>query len=299
MEDILLVHRKSNRNFTGLPAQAAVWQTCLRSILFCNETDLVLFNDALESEDQILRGKEALTFLLEILCGLHSPILGETEVFGQFKNFMEKRREAEDLLFADSQKWLSFIISEVKRTRSEYLTGMGSQSYGSLLRKYCKDTQDIAILGSGQLAQEILPWLAHKKNLHVVCRSPEKIEKFAEKFNNLSLKTYTQAFATCDAMIVAAPLSDDLILNLLRSMHCPPSYIFDLRGEENQLALSAATYSPQTQVLGLHQFFSEIEETKKETSSKILALKMYLHEKAQAFMQRTELRPLGWDDLCA
>ncbi|NUN07120.1 MAG: NAD(P)-binding domain-containing protein [Bdellovibrio sp.] len=299
MEDILLVHRKSNRNFIGLPAQAAVWQTCLRSILFCSEADFDFCSQSLESEDQVLRGQDALTFLLEVLCGLHSPILGETEVFGQFKSFMEKRREAKDLLFADSQKWLSFTLAEVKRTRAEHLTGLGSQSYGSLLRKYCKDAQDVAILGSGQLAQEILPWLAHKKNLHLVCRSPEKIEKFAEKFNNLSLKTYKQVVTTCDTLIIAAPLSDELILNLLDSMPCPPASIFDLRGEENNLALGASQRAPQTQVLGLQQFFSEIEETKKETSVKLLALKMYLQEKALAFMQRTELHPLGWDDICA
>jgi glutamyl-tRNA reductase len=49
----------------------------------------------------------------------------------------------------------------------------------------------------------------------------------------------------------------------------------------------------------LQQFFSEIEETKKDRQTKIQQVKEYLMEKALAFTQRTELRPLGWDDICA
>ncbi len=51
--------------------------------------------------------------------------------------------------------------------------------------------------------------------------------------------------------------------------------------------------------MSLQQFFAEIEEMKKDTDVKIKTLKEHLLEKALAFVQRTELRPLGWDDLCA
>ena len=139
MEDILLVHRKSNRNFSPELQQAAIWKTCLRQILFITENEINAISDELTSEDQILRGEAGLSLLLEILCGLHSPIVGETEVFGQFKSFIDGRKALNDSLFADHQKWLSFVLTEVKRTRAEHLVGIGSQSYGSLLRRHTKN----------------------------------------------------------------------------------------------------------------------------------------------------------------
>ena len=299
MEDILLVHRKSNRKFMSAPSQAAVWQTCLRSILFCDDTDLLQHQDLLEPEDQVLRGPEALHFLLEILCGLHSPVIGETEVFGQFRNFVETRRQQQDVLFSESQKWLAFVFAEVKRARAEHLIGIGSQSYGSLLRKYCKDIESGTFLGSGQLMQEILPWLAHKQQVNIVCRQPEKIRLLVEKFNNLQVTTYKEPPKSSEALIIAAPLKDESVLQLCQQMHCPPEFIYDLRGEENNLASLVSHQASDVRVLSLQQFFSEIEDTKKETLIKINALKALLLDKALSFTQRTELRPLGWDDICA
>ncbi|KYG68534.1 hypothetical protein AZI87_04640 [Bdellovibrio bacteriovorus] len=299
MEDILLVHRKSNRNFSESLQDAAIWKTCLRKILFCTEGELAGYADVLEKEDHILRGEQALSLLLEILCGLHSPIVGETEVFGQFKNFVESRKQLGDTLFGDHQKWLNFIMAEVKKTRAEHLVGIGSQSYGSLLRRYTKDLETVTMCGSGQLAQEILPWLAHKKALQAICRDPAKLQNFSEKYNNLTITTYNESYIHGEAMVIAAPLSDARILELMSKQDTRPTAVFDLRGEENELDSLIAEKFPHVVFMGLHQFFAEIEETKKDTHNKIQALKAHLLEKAVAFMQRTELRPLGWDDLCA
>ncbi|WII72431.1 hypothetical protein QJS83_00935 [Bdellovibrio sp. 22V] len=299
MEDILLVHRKSNRNFAESLQDAAIWKTCLRQILFCTEIELNSYADVFEKEDQILRGENALSLLLEILCGLHSPIVGETEVFGQFKNFVESRKQLGDTLFADHQKWLQFILAEVKKTRSEHLVGLGSQSYGSLLRRNTKDLGSVTVCGSGQLAQEILPWLAHKASMQAICRDPAKLQNLAEKYNNLTITTYNESYIHGEAMVIAAPLSDARILELLSRQDTRPVAIYDLRGEENNLPSLIAAQYPHVSLTGLHQFFAEIEETKKDTQTKIQALKQTLLEKAVAFMQRTELRPLGWDDICA
>lgn len=305
MEDILLVHRKSNKNFGEglndfLPG-TAVWKTCLRKILFCTEADLDVHAESIEANDVILRGENALSLLLEILCGLHSPIVGETEVFGQFRNFVDSRRELGDVLFADHQKWLQFIMAEVKKTRAEHLVGLGSQSYGSLLRRYSKDFSDVTVCGSGHLALEILPWLAQKKSVQVLCRKPSVLDGFTNnsKFQNLTVGTYNDSYIHGEALVIAAPLTDARILELMHRQDTRPVVIYDLRGEENNLAALLAIQFPHVTLMGLHQFFAEIEEKKKDTLPKIQALKDLLLEKSLAFMQRTELRPLGWDDLCA
>ncbi|MFM6929389.1 MAG: hypothetical protein ACKOX6_13055 [Bdellovibrio sp.] len=299
MEDILLVHRKSSKNFAESLQDSAVWKTCLRQILFCREDEVNNFLEVLEPEDKILRGEEGLSLLLEILCGLHSPIVGETEVFGQFRQFVDSRKTLNDTLFADNQKWLNFIMAEVKRTRAEHLVGIGSQSYGSLLRRYSKDMDSVTICGSGQLAQEILPWVAHKRTVQVLCRECTKMRSFAEKFDNLSIVNYNEAYVHGEAMVIAAPLSDARILELIAKQDTRPVVIYDLRGEENNLPALIQEKFPRVTLMTLQQFFAEIEETKKDRQTKIQQIKEYLMEKALAFAQRTELRPLGWDDICA
>ncbi|WP_413558797.1 hypothetical protein [Bdellovibrio sp. HCB209] len=299
MEDILLVHRKSSKNFAESLQDAAVWRTCLRQILFCREDEVNSFVEVLEPEDQILRGEKAFSLLLEILCGLHSPIVGETEVFGQFRNFVEARKALGDTLFADNQKWLNFIMAEVKRTRAEHLVGIGSQSYGSLLRRYTKDMESVTICGSGQLAQEILPWLAHKQSVQVLCRECTKMRSFAEKYDNLTIVNYNEAYVHGEAMVIAAPISDARILELISKQDTRPHVIYDLRGEENNLPALIESQFPRVTLMTLQQFFAEIEETKKDRLTKLEQIRSYLLEKALAFAQRTELRPLGWDDICA
>lgn len=302
-EELILIHRLASSDPQGELSFSnvenfAVWKTCLRRILFCNESDFHLCSHLLQKQDQILKGEEALSFLLEVLCGLHSPVVGETEVFGQFKLFIEARKGLQEPLFADHQKWLQFILAEVKKVRSEHLVGIGSQSYGSLLRRHTKTVETVSICGSGHLAQEILPWLAHKRSLHLVCREPAKLQAWAEKYNNLQVSPYTAPQLFGEALIVAAPLSDSRIVDLL---HQAPEvrFVYDLRGEENSLPSLISTHFPKVQLMGLQKFFAEIEETKKDTHAKIQLVKNHLFEKALAFMQRTELRPLGWDDLCA
>lgn len=119
MEDILLVHRKSNINFDEgfkeLFEGAAIFGTCLRKIFFCEEVDLHQYLDALKPEDQILRGEKAISLLLEILCGLHSPIVGETQVFGQFKQFIDDRKKLGDTLFGDHQNGLTSSWPKLKK----------------------------------------------------------------------------------------------------------------------------------------------------------------------------------------
>ena len=69
------------------------WQTCLRRILFLNANDNRALIEAAEDQlvpptVEIFRAQEAYRFLLEVICGLNSPIVGETAVMGQFKEFL-------------------------------------------------------------------------------------------------------------------------------------------------------------------------------------------------------------------
>ena len=291
MEDILLIHRKANSN---LSFQGSVWKTCLRQIYFCRPSELHLVQ-ALPS-DSILQEESAISFLIEVLCGLHSPIVGETEVFGQFKQFTEARREAGDLLFHPQQRWLQFVMNEVKKVRAQHLIGIGSHSYGSLIRKLTKEFDQVTVLGGGQLTSEILPWLSAKKVISVVSRSPEKLTAFTSKLPQLILSNYFEAAPTNEVMIIAGAVPDEQIQQFLLNQTIQPKVIIDLRGELNSLK----RFVPAgTRLVVLTEFFKQLEDSKKELEEKITILQIFIRAQSLDFINRVELRPLGWDDLCA
>ncbi len=299
MEDILLVHRKSSNNSAHLLSGQAlckrvVWKTCLRQILFL---DADAFPFDIEKEDQILRGEEALHFLLEVLCGLQSPVLGETEVLGQFKNYVQARRDEGDPLFSENQKWLQFLLVEVKRVRAEFVQGLGSNSYGSLIRRQTRSQQSMSLLGAGHLVSEILPWVAAKREVQVISRHPEKLQAFVDKWAHLKLENYTNLQSLKEVLVIAAPLEDSQIMNLLEQHGHQVKFIYDLRGEKNHLPELAQ--KRDLQVIALSELFVQLEEFRKENLEKIQAIKNIISERVVQFMERSELRPMGWDDLCA
>lgn len=298
MRDIFLVHRKNinsynkNRNrfesaetigaASDFPCELqhfAIWKTCLRKMLFCREDDLQFVQAYLSEQDEIIKGEKALSLLLEILCGLHSPVIGETEVFGQFKSFVETRKKLNDVLFFDDQKWLKLINTEVKMVRSNYLVGIGSQSYGSILRRRTKGIESTIICGSGQLALEILPWMSKKKLIQIICRSPHKLQEHKGKFRQLHTQTYDQSPQASDSVIIASPLSDEEILRLIQKMPSLPIVIFDLRGEENILGDVVRLRFPTIEVVGLQKIFDEIKRAKKNTEAKVQEIKKYIFDR--------------------
>src|SRR5262245_31694765 len=136
-----------------LPVGALVWRTCLREVAFAEEPE----NVRGQSDDArpLIEG-EAYRLLLEILCGLQSPMLGETQVMAQFKAFLAA--------LDGSSAWLNRIgqrlLADAREIRTEYLQGLGSRSYGSAVRQYLTTCRHAVIVGTGKLANEVLPFLA-------------------------------------------------------------------------------------------------------------------------------------------
>ena len=158
------------------------WETCLRKIAFGQAEHL----DELEMRegDQIFRGTEAYRLCLEIICGLHSPLVGETEVLGQFKGAVEVGSLPATPWGVEMKRFVRALLEDAKRIRATHLAGLGSQSYGSLLRRELKANPVIHILGGGHLTGEILPWLCKDQSRTVIVhvRSLERAEMMRAKF---------------------------------------------------------------------------------------------------------------------
>ena len=94
--DMILIHRPGGHGRSTLADDlrprlaeeqpAFCWQTCIRQIALIDESQLENVRPTLLRGDEIYHEDVGYRFLLEVICGLHSPLIGETEVYGQFKN---------------------------------------------------------------------------------------------------------------------------------------------------------------------------------------------------------------------
>jgi hypothetical protein len=107
-------------------------------------------------------GHEAYAFLLRFACGLESKLVAETEVFGQLKQAWREFESRGSQLARGLSPLIQQLFQDAKAVRSEFLSSLGSASYGSQLRRLLGDevaAGPILLLGAGQLAQAVAPWL--------------------------------------------------------------------------------------------------------------------------------------------
>jgi glutamyl-tRNA reductase len=300
---IVNLRREAREKMPAL-LNAIEWQTCLRRILFLNANEHAELIQSVEAGEivppvvEVFRAQEAYGFLLEVICGLNSPIVGETAVMGQFKAFLQ------DAKFPNSS-WGNFLrqlatnlLIDAKRVRTAHLQGLGSQSYGSLVRQHVKGISEVAVLGSGKLAREILPWLIGKTKVRVFCRNLERANHLEEEFPEIELNEYSDADAGWSqadaALVVAAPLKAKDVAGWAQSQQVSFTKCLDLRGE----ALTDAVRL-QTLLIPLHELFAALRAERERLAGHVEAARAEIKLLVVRQKQQAQFRPFGWEDLCA
>ena len=160
------------------------WKTCMRSIYIGDKR--LCDVDILSYEK--FYAYTAYQFLLEAVCGFHSDLFGETEVMHQFKIRFDDKNLSDTPFDFYLKKLKNYILEDVKFIRSKYLQNRGEQSYGGLVRKYTQNIKDITLIGTGQLAEKILPWIAKEKITQLVGRNQERLNLLARKYQIQQIK---------------------------------------------------------------------------------------------------------------
>lgn len=278
LQDFAIVHRRKPLEFA--PGAWPLWSTCLRSLAFTESPE---GDVALLPTDEVYQNTDAYRFLLEIVCGLHSPIAGETEVFGQFKNFAAQWTAQEPR----RKPLVQTLLNDAKAIRTQHLSGFGTQSYGGWVRKHL-NAKRVHVIGGGVLAREILPYLSKNKIeviMHV--REPAKVDFFTGRVCALKERSFDDG-----ALLIAAPVSDAAVAAWLGGRL--PEELFDLRETSASSQLRA-----RRQVHGLHEIFAQIEATKSRLQPRLEEVRREIRTRAVRLAERSLLRPQGWDDLCA
>jgi len=130
-------------------------------------------------------GPEAYAFLLRFACGLESRLLGETEIFGQVKESWRQFSANPGLQSRQLDGVVQMMFQDVKDIRAQQLSGLGSASYGSQVRRLLGEPSPgpTLLVGAGQLAQAVAPWIpvdaGAEGALLIWNRSPAKARELA------------------------------------------------------------------------------------------------------------------------
>lgn len=279
-------------------------QTCLRRILFLNAHDNRDLIETVESSNliplnvEIFRGQQAYAFLLEVICGLNSPIVGETAVMGQFKEFLLNAKFPKTSWGNFLRQLATNLMIDAKRVRHNHLQGIGSQSYGSLVRQHVKGLPTVAVLGSGKLAREILPWLIGKTKVRVFYRNWQHAKDLLEEYPEIELVQYSDGDNGWEqgeaGLVIAAPLNADQVARWSQVQSVSFTKCLDLRGE----AASDPIALP-TPVIKLNELFEALRTERERLAGHVEAARAEIKQLVQRQSQQAQFRPFGWEDLCA
>ena len=265
------------------PDSALVWKTCVREIA------LVDARAPLPTGASVWHDEAAYAHLLEVICGLDSPMVGETEVLHQFKVFTAA-------LSPEQSPWREVaqsLLNDARAIRSRHLIGLGSRSYGSAVRRLVGDTPRVALAGTGMLAKQIAPFLAGPERTVDVWGRRDHVDGF----DHVSYRVLSAPPAALIdgpvALVIAAPLPSSEIARLAGRYRNVIALI-DLRAEGAQDPPPAVA-----PIVTLADVFAGVQDAARVTAQRVEAAKDDVRECARAFATRAKLNPSGWHDLCA
>ncbi|MET0279622.1 MAG: hypothetical protein ABW278_00665 [Steroidobacteraceae bacterium] len=164
LAELIVLNRRSTAGPpTVLLPTSLVLGTCLRevriAVMEVGRQPSTLAAHAADYERYT--GAEAYRFLLQLACGLESEIAGETEILGQIKQSWRDYELARPDEARELRPWIQRLLQDTKEIRSEYVVSLGSATYGSLVRRLLggQVRGPTLLLGAGQLAETILPFL--------------------------------------------------------------------------------------------------------------------------------------------
>jgi glutamyl-tRNA reductase len=293
---LVVVTGPVGRDFDQALPGAVVWKTCLREVAFVHRDGLRA--DLLRAGDTVLDGADAYRVVLEIACGLRSPLVGETEVMGQFRAFVA-RVERLDAQWAPLKAFCRHLLPNAKAVRTHHLTGLGTRSYRVLAARHLRHVECIAILGAGHLARQLVPALASHR-VGIYCRRPASVADLRARYHDLVVLDLAGDWidwstGRSTALIVAAPMSAHEIHSWMARHRQEIGMVLDFRAEGAHDALAL----PGTTVTPLARMLEQLEVARRFTDERAEAARREIGRHADTYWNRHELRPFGWADLCA
>ncbi len=274
---LALIHQPARAN--PLPLGVTLWRTCLRDIAFVRGPRVAapLVTDA-----------DAYALLLEVVCGLRSPLAGETEVQSQFKAFLASLdSDADRDLLQLGQR----VLADAKTIRTRHLQGVSVQAYGPLAAEFVADGRHVVLLGTGALASQLLATLARRG--HTIDQWGRRPQAGRPGYMDFSSARAAGIRSTRGVtLIVAAPVAAADV-EAVAACYLRLLDVIDLRGTIERDSIRVGC-----RLTTLDDLFRTARRYG-PSSDRIGAAREEIRRMSRAFERRDAMRPFGWDDLCA
>ena len=200
-------------------------ETCLRVEMYLEimeKLDIEELRSRFNAKSTLeCRGKEAIKYLFEVICGLDSVIKGEDQVLAQIKKSY--------LAHLENKKTSSFLniifnsaIEVGKKFRAESKITEKNLSLDSISVKFIKnkfgklDGKRIFVIGVGDLSQSILAILHKYDNCELIMtnRSNRKSIELKKVFNNVETAEFKEKYDVVEKsdIVISATSAPHLIL---------------------------------------------------------------------------------------
>jgi glutamyl-tRNA reductase len=285
---VLLHSHKADRNRE--PVEGLVdWHTCMRSVYIGDQRLLSISAFYSLSEYEVYTGYKAYALLLEIVSGVHSKLFGESEIQAQFNERFSKKNLMDTPFGSSLLKLKNQILENVKQIRSEFMKGKGRLTYGGVADSLLPKEIQVAVYGTGQLAESMMVHLLKKnRKVIVVGRNAERLE-FLKNTYPISV-AHLHEFVPQDHSLVLASPHFPIEAAKQLSLH---SMILDFRGESDLQSESL----PGVKYYSFQYILDKIQETKDNEKH----LKPIVSSRIQELTQERENEvlqiPNGWEDI--
>jgi len=226
----------------------------------CNRTEVYLFanesiassvmhktseflgcSDFIAQDSYILDNNEALEHMCCVASGLDSQVLGEQEIFGQFKKAIQSFANIKTL-HGRLQQITDEVISIAKAARTETNIGVNPLSISGLSLKIVKEIfedpelQQVTVVGAGQMALGVIEHLYDNgiRSIHAVNRTKKTLDiSDSISFETSNLSQLASIIQSTDILIasISTPLpiiGKGLIEDAFRIRQNKPMLLIDL-----------------------------------------------------------------------
>ena len=298
-------------------SRAFCLKTCQRTLYISfhqlNLISTISIQGRITLNSHYMEGESAYRFLLEIICGLKSRLTGESEIVSQFKSsyldYIQKENRNPYII-----KTLEKLFTDCKKVRSRFLKEIGQYSYSGLSKKIISrhlklsdnKSPTITILGSGQLATDLIKVLNKKYSLSLCARNPSKLESLLNQLcatqnqkititpweQRNQLKTTSSIINTigCDGVT----LFDDHFLKTWDEANPKDDRVFIDLGSPSVLGQSYDTYG----LYRLSDIFKTSETLGEEKKQKLSLAKLEIEQLSKRRVEKASIQfPFGWEEL--
>jgi glutamyl-tRNA reductase len=179
---------------------------------FEEASKLFYLNEINISQFYFLQDEDAFIHMCKVAAGIDSQVLGEQEIFGQYKNAITLSKSI-GVMDSNLQRYANKAIEVVRKVRTNTNIGVNPLSISGLSLKLIKNIfenpidQKILVIGAGSLAQDVIKNLYNKgvRDIRAVNRSVKEII-ISDSFGIVSspLSTLHSELEQADVVIASA-----------------------------------------------------------------------------------------------